>query len=68
MQKPLGPVYTVHTKLQKFLRSYVEGAYTTQNGAYERYGLTAYSVGGHNIVLNRMREITDSLLLRLNLG
>ena len=32
----LGPVYTVRTKLQKFLRSYVEGVYTIQNGAYER--------------------------------
>ena len=27
------------TKLQKFLRSYVEGVYTMQNGAYERNGL-----------------------------
>ena len=34
-----------------------------QNGAYERTGLTAYtySVGGHNIVLNLMTEITDLL-------
>ena len=55
----LGPVYTVRTKLQKFLRSYVEGVYTLQNGAYERNGLTAYSVVGHNIVLNWMMEITD---------
>ena len=31
-----GPVYTVRTKFQNFLRSYVEGVYTTQNGAYER--------------------------------
>ena len=57
----LGPVYTVRTKLQKFLRSYVEGVYTIQNGAYERNGLTAYSVGGHNIVLNWITEITDLL-------
>ena len=49
----------VRTKLQKFLRSYVEGVYTIQNGAYERNGLTAYSVGGHNIVLNWITEITD---------
>ena len=46
----LGPVYTVRTKFQKFLRSYVEGVYTIQNGAYERNSLTAYSVGGHNII------------------
>ena len=66
-----GPVYTVHTKLQKFLRSHVEGVYTIQNGAYERNGLTAYSVGGHNIVLNWITEITNLLqflLFRLNLG
>ena len=60
-QQVLGPVYTVRTKLQKFLRSYVEGVYTIQNGAYERNGLTAYSVGGHNIVLNWITEITDLL-------
>ena len=57
----LGPVYTVRTKLQKFLRSYVEGVYTIQNGAYKHNGLTAYSVGGHDIVLNWMTEITDLL-------
>ena len=57
----LGPVYSVRTKLQKFLRSYVEGVYTIQNGAYERNSLTAYSVGGHNIVLNWITEITDLL-------
>ena len=57
----LGPVYTVRTKLQKFLRSYVVGVYTIQNGAYERNGLTAYSVGGHNIVLNWITEITNLL-------
>ena len=51
----------MRTKLQKFLRSYVEGVYTIPNGAYERNGLTAYSVGGHNIVLNWMTEITDLL-------
>ena len=51
----------MRTKLQKFLRSYVEGVYTIQNGAYERNGLTAYSVGGHNIVLNWIKEITDLL-------
>ena len=57
----LGFVYTVRTKLQTFLRSYVEGVYTVQNGAYERNGLTAYSVGGLNIVLNWMTKITDLL-------
>ena len=51
----------MHTKLQNFLRSYVQGVYTIQNGAYERNGLTAYSVGGHNIVLNWLTEITDLL-------
>ena len=55
----LGPVYTVRTKLQNFLRSYVEGVYTIQNGAYERNGFTAYSVGGHDIVLNWITKITD---------
>ena len=49
----------MRTKLQNFLRSYVEGVYTIQNDAYERNGLTAYSVGGHNILLNWMAEITD---------
>ena len=49
----------MRTKLQKFLRSYVEGVYTIQNSAYERNGLTAYSEGGHNIVLNWITEITD---------
>ena len=48
-------------KLQKFLRLYVEGVYTIQNGAYERNGLTAYFVGGHSIVLNWKTEITDLL-------
>ena len=57
----LGPVYTVRTKFQKFLRSYVEGVYTIQNGAYERNSLTAYSVGGHDIMLNWITEITDLL-------
>ena len=55
----LGPVYTVRTKFQNFLRSYVEGVYTIQNGAYERNSLTAYSLGGHNIMLNWMTVITD---------
>ena len=59
--KHLGPVYTVRTKLQNFLRSYVEGVYAIQNGAYERNSLTAYSVGGHNIMLNWMTEIIDLL-------
>ena len=61
----------MRTKLQKLLRSYIEGVYTIQNSAYERNGLTACSVGGHNIVLNWITEITDfynSLLFRLNLG
>ena len=48
-------------KITKFLRTYVEGVYIIQNSAYERNGLTAYSVGGHNIVLNWMTEITDLL-------
>ena len=52
----------MRTKLQIFLRTYVEGVCTIQNGAYERNGLTtAYSVDGHNIVLNWMTEITDLL-------
>ena len=51
----------MRTKLQNFLRSYVEGVNTTQNSTYERNGLTAYSVGGHNIVVNWMKEITDLL-------
>ena len=49
----------MRTKLLNFLRSYV--TYTIQNSAYERNGLTAYSVGGHNIVLNWMTEVTDFL-------
>ena len=51
----------MRTKLQIFLCSYVEGVYTIQNGAYERSGLTAYSVGGQNIVLNLTTDITDLL-------
>ena len=51
----------MRTKLQKFLRTYVKGVYTVQNGAYQRNGLTAYFVGGHKIVLNWMTEITDLL-------
>ena len=51
----------MHTKLQNFLRSYVEGVYTIQNGANEHNGLTVFSVGGHNIVLNWITEITDLL-------
>ena len=46
----------MRTKLQNFLRLYIEGVYTIQNGAYERNSLTAYSVGGHSIVLNWMTE------------
>ena len=49
----------MRTKLQKFLRTYVEGVNTIQNGAYKRNGLTSYSVG--NIVLNWMTEITGLL-------
>ena len=56
-----GPVYTVRTKLQKFLRSYVKGVHTVQNDAYQLNGLTVYSVGGHDIALNWMTEITDLL-------
>ena len=48
----------MRTKFQKFLRSYVEGVYTIQNGANS---LTAYSVGGQNIKLNWMTEVTDLL-------
>ena len=51
----------MRTKLLNFLRPYVEDVCTTQNGAYERNGLTAYSVGGNNMVLNGMTEITDLL-------
>ena len=51
----------MRTKLQKFLRSYVEGVYTIQNSTYERNGLTEYFVGGHNIVLNWMTQITHLL-------
>ena len=51
----------MRTKFQNFLRSYVEGVYTIQSGAYERNSLTVYSVGGHNIMLNWMTEITDLL-------
>ena len=61
MRSAQRPVYTVRTKLQNFLRSYVEGVYTIQNRAYERNCLTAYSVGGHNIMLNWMTEVTDLL-------
>ena len=51
----------MRTKLQNFLRSYVEGVHTIQNLAHERNGLTAHSVGGHNVVLNWITEITDLL-------
>ena len=51
----------MRTELQEFLRSYVGGDYTIQNGAYERNGLTAYSVGGRNNVLNWITEITALL-------
>ena len=51
----------MRTKFQFFLRSYVEGVYTIQNGPYERNGLTAYSVGGHNTGLNWITEITNLL-------
>ena len=53
----------MRTKCQNFLRSYVEGVYTIQNGAYECNSLTAYSVGGHNIILNWMMEVTDLLIV-----
>ena len=43
---------TVRTKLQNVLHMYVEDVYTIQNGADERNGLTAFSVGGHDMVLN----------------
>ena len=33
---------------------YVEGVYTIENGADESNGLTAYSVGSHDMVLNWM--------------
>ena len=48
-------------KLQNFLHLYVKGVYSISNGTYERNGLTVFSVGGHNIVLNWMTEITDLL-------
>ena len=57
----LGPVHPVRTKLQNFFRSYVEGVYTIQNRAYDRNSLTAYFVGGHNIVSNyASREVVLS--------
>ena len=52
---------TLCVQITKFLRTYVEGVYSIQNGAYERNGLTAYFMGGPNIVLNWMTEITDLL-------
>ena len=39
----------------------MKGVYTIRNGTYEHNNSTAYSVGGHNIVLNWMTEITDLL-------
>ena len=51
----------MRTKLQNFLCSYVEGVYTIQNGTYEHNGLTAYSLGGHSIVLNWTTKIADLL-------
>ena len=57
----LGPVYTVRTQLQNFSRTYVEDVYPLQNGAYKRNGLTAYYLGGHDMVLNWMTKITDLL-------
>ena len=51
----------MRTKFQNFLRSYVEGVYAIQNSAYKYNSLTAYSVGGHNIMLNWMTEIVDLL-------
>ena len=49
------------TKFFKLVRQGCLTVYTIQNGAFERTSLTAYSVGGHNIVLNWMTEITDLL-------
>ena len=57
----LGSVYTVHTKLQKFLHMHIKGVHTIQNGAYEHKGFISCSVVGHKIVLNWMTEITDLL-------
>ena len=55
-------LHCAYAKLQHVLRTYVEDVYILQNGAYyERNGLTAYSVGGHDMVLNWMTEITDLL-------
>ena len=53
----------MRTKFFALVRRRCLQFYTIQNGAYERTGLTAYtySVGGHNIVLNLMTEITDLL-------
>ena len=56
----LGPVYTVRTKSQNFYAR-TSKVSTLQNSAYERNGLTAYSVGRHNIVLNWMTKITGLL-------
>ena len=58
--------------MQKFITSNIRQlqikkiiilVYTIQNGAYERNGLSAYSVGDHDMVLNWMMEITDLLNL-----
>ena len=51
----------MRTKLQNFLRTNVAGVYFTQNDTCERNGLTAYAVGGLNMVLNWMTEITNLL-------
>ena len=48
-------------KISKIFTLVRRGVYTIQNGAYERNSLTAYSVGGHNIMLNWMTDITDLL-------
>ena len=48
-------------KITKFFMYVCRRCLHIQNGAYERKGLTAYSVGGHNIVLNWMTKITDLL-------
>ena len=51
----------MHANLQNFVHLYVKDVCPIQNGAYKHNSLTAYSVVGHNIVLNWMTEITDLL-------
>ena len=55
------PVYTVRTKFLTPNTRASKVSYPVQNGACERNGLTAYSVGCHNIVWNWITETADLL-------